>query len=66
MIKGSLTCLHVCSPPLGPKQLLIFGVNDVLCYFPPLVVLQGNVRVFKKNVDKAEMEVRTRMEDFLV
>jgi hypothetical protein len=46
MIKGSSTCLHVCSSPLGPKTLLIFNVNDVLCYFPPLVVLQENVRVF--------------------
>jgi hypothetical protein len=66
MIKGSSTCLHVCSSPLGPKTLLIFNVNDVLCYFPPLVVLQENVRVFKKNVDKAKVEVRYRMEDFLV
>jgi hypothetical protein len=49
-----------------PKKLLILSVNGVLCYFPPSVVLNGNVRVFGKNVDKAKVEVRVGVEDFLV
>ncbi len=34
--------------------------------FPTLVVLKGNTRVFGRNVDKAKMEVKARVEDFLV
>jgi len=34
----------------------------MLCYFPPSVVLQGNARVFGKNVDKTKVEVRVGME----
>jgi ABC-type Zn2+ transport system substrate-binding protein/surface adhesin len=30
-----------------------------------LVVLQGNVRVFGKNVDKTKMEVKDEMENFM-
>jgi hypothetical protein len=37
----------------------------VLCYFPPLVVLERNARVFGKNVNNTKMEVRARMENFL-
>ncbi len=37
----------------------------MLCYFQPLVVLEGNVRVFEKNVDKNKMEVRVGVENFL-
>jgi len=66
MIKGSSTRLRVRSSPLGPKKLLIFNVNGVLCYFPPLAILQRNVKVFGRNVDKAKMEVKARVEDFLV
>jgi hypothetical protein len=65
MIKGSSTCLCVCSSPLGPKKLLIFNINGVLCYFPPLAILQRNAKVFKRNVNKAKVEVRARVEDFL-
>ncbi len=66
MIKGSSTHLRVCSSPLVPKKLLIFNVNSVLCYFPPLVFLQRNARVFGRNVDKAKMEVRAKVWDSLV
>jgi hypothetical protein len=64
MTKGSSTCSCVLSSPLGPKKLLIFGINGVLCYFPPSIVLEWNARKFGKNVDKAKVEIR--MEDFLV
>jgi hypothetical protein len=37
----------------------------MLCYFPPLVVLEGNARVFGKNVNKTRMEVRARVENFM-
>jgi hypothetical protein len=37
----------------------------MLCYFSPLVVLQGNAKVIGKNVDKTKMEVKARMENFL-
>jgi hypothetical protein len=36
----------------------------VLCYFPPLVIQQGNARMFGRNVDKAKVEVKARVEDF--
>ncbi len=32
-------------------------MNGVLCYFLQFVVLQGNVRVFRKNIDKSKVEV---------
>jgi hypothetical protein len=32
---------------------------------PPLVVLQGKVRVFGKNVDKTKMEIKAKVENFL-
>jgi hypothetical protein len=44
--------------------MLIFIVNGVLCYFPPLIILQGNVKVFGKNIDKAKVEVRTGVDFF--
>jgi len=37
----------------------------MLCYFPPLVVLQGNARVFGNNVDKTKVEIRVGVENFL-
>jgi hypothetical protein len=63
--KGSLTHSHVHSSFLGLKKLLIFSVNGVLCYFPLLVVLQGNARVVVRNVDKVKVEVKAKMEVFL-
>ncbi len=63
--KDSSTCLRVCSSPLGSKKLLIFSVNGLLCYFPPSAVLQGNVRLFGRNVDKAKVEVRMERKIFL-
>jgi hypothetical protein len=66
MTKGSSTHLCVCSSLLGPKSLLIFSVNGVLCYFPPSVTQQGNARVFGRNVEKAKVEVKVRVEDFFV
>jgi hypothetical protein len=65
MTKGSSTHLHVCSSPFGSKKLLIFCINGVLCYFPPLVALQGDVRLFGRNVDKAKVEVRIEWKIFL-
>jgi len=64
-IKGNSThlCLH--SSPFRPKELLIFNVNGMLCYFPPLAILQGNVKVFGRNVDRAKVEVRIGVEIFL-
>ncbi len=62
--KGSSTCLCVFSSPFRPKKLLIFNVNGVLCYFP--IVLERNARKFGKDVDKAKVEVRVGVEDFLV
>jgi hypothetical protein len=64
MIKGSSTHSHVHSSPFKLKKLLIFSINGVLCYFPPLVVLKGNARVFGRNVNKAKVEVRAKVEDF--
>jgi hypothetical protein len=37
----------------------------MLCYFPPSTILQGNVRVFGRNVDRAKVEVRIGVEIFL-
>jgi hypothetical protein len=48
-----------------PKKLLVFSVNGMLYYFPPLVVLQGNVRVFGKNVNKTKVEVKIGVKFFL-
>ncbi len=64
-IKGNSThlCLH--SSPLRPKKLLIFNVNGMLCYFPPSAILQGNAKVFGRNVDRAKVEVRVGAEIFL-
>jgi len=65
MIKGNSTCLHVCSSLLEPKKMLISSINGVFYCFPPSTILQGNVRVFGRNVEKAKVEVRARVEDFL-
>jgi hypothetical protein len=65
MIKGSSTCSCVHSSPLGLNKLLIFNVNGVLCDFTPSAILQGNARVFGRNVGKSKVEVRVGVEDFL-
>jgi hypothetical protein len=52
MTKGSSTRSCVRSSPLGPKNLLILNVNGVLCYFPPSAILQGNARMFGRNVTR--------------
>jgi hypothetical protein len=66
MTKGRSTHSRVLSSPLGLKKMLIPNINGVLCYFPPSTILQGNVRMFGRNVDKAKVEVRYGVEDFLV
>jgi hypothetical protein len=62
LIKGQ-TCLH--SSPFQPKKFLIFIVNGVLCYFSPLVILQRNVKVSGRNVDRAKVQVKVGVENFL-
>jgi len=57
MTKGSSTRSRVRSSPLGPKKLLILNVNGVLCYFPPLAVLQGNARMFGRNVTRPKWKL---------
>jgi hypothetical protein len=66
LIKGTSmhSCLH--SSPLRPKKMLIFNVNGMFCYFTPSTVLQGNAKVFGRNVDKTKMEVKVGVENFLV
>jgi hypothetical protein len=65
-MKGNSKCSHVCLSPLGPKKIIDSQRQGCVVLFPPLVVLEHNAKVFGKNVDKAKVEVRTRMEDFLV
>jgi hypothetical protein len=57
------SCL--CSWLVGFFKLLIFSVNGMLCYFLHFVVQQGNVQVFRQNIDKNKVEVRVGMKDFL-
>jgi len=47
------------------EKIVDSELNGVLCYFPPSVILQGNARVFERNVDKAKVEVRIGVEDIL-
>jgi hypothetical protein len=61
MVKGSSMCFHLCSSSLELKKLLVFSVNGVLCYFSPLAILQGNVGMFGKNVNKTKVEVEWRI-----
>jgi hypothetical protein len=65
MVKGNSMCSCLCSLFFEPKKLLVLIVDGMLCYFPPLVVLQGNVRMFGKNVDQTKVEVKTRVENFI-
>jgi hypothetical protein len=66
MIKGTSMHSCLCSQAIGLKKLLILGINRLmLCYFPHCVVLQGNVRVFGRNIDQNKMKARTRVKNFL-
>jgi len=56
--------LHLRSSSLKPKQLFVCNINGVLYYFPPLAILQGNVKMFGKNVDKTKVEVKATMNFF--
>jgi hypothetical protein len=47
------------------KKLLVFNVNGVLCYFPPLTIMQRNAKVFGKNVDKTKVEIKIGINIFL-
>jgi hypothetical protein len=58
MVKDNSMCLCLRSSSLEPKKLLVFSINGVMCYFPPLVVLQGIVIMFGKNVKKTKVEIR--------
>jgi len=56
VVKGSSMCLRLRMSSLEPKKLLVLNINGVLCYFPPLSVLQRNAKMFGKNVNKTKME----------
>jgi hypothetical protein len=43
------------------KNLLIFNMNGVMCYFPQGFTLQGNHHVKKNNIDINTMEARVKM-----
>jgi len=43
------------------KNLLIFNMNGVMCYFPQSSTLQGNHHVKKNNIDINIVEPRARM-----
>jgi hypothetical protein len=45
--------------------MLVFNVNGVLCYFPPSIILQRNVRVFGEKVDKTKVEVKAGKKNYL-
>jgi hypothetical protein len=64
MVKGSSMCSHLHSSSLEPKKLLVLSVNGMLCYFPPFVVLQRNVKAFGKKVERTKVEVKDGMEFF--
>jgi hypothetical protein len=65
MVKGNSMRSRLRLLSLELKKLLVLSVNGVLCYFPPLIVLQGNVRVFGKNVEKTKVEIKAGVEIFL-
>jgi hypothetical protein len=65
MVKDNSMCLCLCSSSLEPKIFLVLRVNGMMCYFPPLVVLQGIVRIFGKNVKKTKVEIRARVKILL-
>jgi hypothetical protein len=66
MIKGTLMHSCLCSQDIGLKKLLILRINRLmLCYFLHCVVLQGNVQVFGRNIDKNKMKLKARVKNFL-
>jgi hypothetical protein len=65
VVKGNSRRLHLCSSSLEPKTLLVRNINGRCVISNLLVVLEGNARVFGKNVDKKEVEVRIGVEIFL-
>jgi hypothetical protein len=62
MVKGSSTYSRVHSSPFGLKKMLIFSVNGVVIF----LTFCSFARVFGRNVDKAKMEVKVGVEDFLM
>jgi hypothetical protein len=56
-------CLR--SSSLEAKKLLVFSMNGMLCYSPPLAILQGNARVLGKSVNKTKVGVKAKMENLL-
>jgi hypothetical protein len=48
----------------GPKKLLILSMNNVLCYFSQSIILQGNARMFGRNINKSKVKVKVRMKYF--
>jgi hypothetical protein len=40
-------------------------MNGVLCYFPQYAILQDNVQVFGRKIDKTKIEVKLGVEHFL-
>jgi len=54
---------HICSSSIELKKLLVLNINGMFYYFPPLVVLERNVKVFGKYVNKTK--VKAGMENFL-
>jgi hypothetical protein len=56
---------HLCSQTTRPKKLLIFNINDVLCYFQHSIIQQGNTQVIGRNIDMSKMEMKARVEHFL-
>jgi hypothetical protein len=51
---------------LEPKKLLILNVNNVLCYFLHLVVLQENARVFGKMLTRPKWKLELEWKIFLL
>ncbi len=47
------------------EKIVDFQCQHVLCYFPLLAILQRYARVFGRNADKAKVEVKVGVEDFL-
>jgi len=64
MIEGSSTCLCMFISS-WTKKIVDYQHHWCLCYFPLLVILQRKVIMFRRNVDKAKVKVRARVEDFL-
>jgi hypothetical protein len=46
---------------VGPKKLLIFSVNNVLCYLEHFVIQHENAWVFGRNIDRSKVEVKVEV-----